>query len=75
MVRDIALVKYIVAISGASGSVYGIRLIRELLIREQEVHIIVSEPARLVIKHELGFIWIAGGRSKIQVTLRPYVLL
>ncbi|NLL87070.1 MAG: UbiX family flavin prenyltransferase [Syntrophomonadaceae bacterium] len=55
MVRDIALVKYIVAISGASGSVYGIRLIRELLIREQEVHIIVSEPARLVIKHELGW--------------------
>lgn len=49
------MVKYIVAISGASGSVYGIRLIRELLIREQEVHIIVSEPARLVIKHELGW--------------------
>lgn len=49
------MAKYIVAISGASGSIYGITLLRELLLRENEVHLLVSQPAQLVINHELGW--------------------
>ncbi|KUG04704.1 3-polyprenyl-4-hydroxybenzoate carboxy-lyase ubix [hydrocarbon metagenome] len=47
--------KYIVAISGASGAIYGIRLLQELLLRDNELHILVSDPAALVINHELGW--------------------
>jgi 4-hydroxy-3-polyprenylbenzoate decarboxylase len=45
--------RYIVALTGASGVVYGITLARELLALDYEVHIIASEPARLVIEQEL----------------------
>ncbi len=49
------MAKYIIAISGASGAAYSIKLLRELLIRDNELHITVSEPASLVISHELGW--------------------
>jgi 4-hydroxy-3-polyprenylbenzoate decarboxylase len=45
--------RYIVALTGASGVVYGIALARELLAREYEVHLVASEPARIVIEQEL----------------------
>ncbi len=61
--------KYIVAISGASGAVYGIRLLRELLLRDNELHILVSEPASLVIGHELG--WDLSG--SVEKTFRNYL--
>lgn len=47
--------KYIVALSGASGAAYGIQLLGELLLRDNELHVLASEPALLVIKHELGW--------------------
>lgn len=47
--------KYIVALSGASGATYGIQLLRELLLRDNELHVLASEPAMLVIKYELGW--------------------
>jgi 4-hydroxy-3-polyprenylbenzoate decarboxylase len=45
--------RFIVALTGASGVIYGITLARELLSRDYEVHIIASEPARIVIEQEL----------------------
>lgn len=47
--------KYIVALTGASGVEYGLALMRELLSRDHEVHLIVSDPAVLVLKQEAGW--------------------
>ncbi|MCL6472360.1 MAG: UbiX family flavin prenyltransferase [Firmicutes bacterium] len=47
--------EYTVAITGASGSIYGKRLLQVLLEQDYNVSLIISEPGKLVIKHELGF--------------------
>jgi flavin prenyltransferase len=46
--------KIIVAITGASGAIYGAVLVAELLQRPIEVHLIVSDYGRKVMAHELG---------------------
>lgn len=47
--------KYIVAITGASGVVYGVRLVQTLLKMGYEIHLIVSEAAYLVLEQEMGW--------------------
>ncbi|WP_353569886.1 flavin prenyltransferase UbiX [Candidatus Albibeggiatoa sp. nov. BB20] len=42
------------AMTGASGAIYGIRLLEQLLLAGKTVHFLLSKPARLVIKMELG---------------------
>lgn len=54
----------IVAITGASGSIYGLRLISELLEKMGDVNIIISPSGFLVIEHELG---LKFGRNKKQI--------
>ncbi len=44
--------KIIVAITGASGAQYGIRLVQELVKADKEVHLIVTEGAKKVIEYE-----------------------
>jgi len=44
----------IVAITGASGAIYGIRLIERLLAQGERVHLLVSQAGREVLAHELG---------------------
>lgn len=44
----------VVAITGASGSIYGTRLVGELLERGHEVVLLVSQAGRQVAGHELG---------------------
>jgi len=44
--------KILVGISGASGSIYGIRLLEELAKSNNEIHLIISEDAKKIIKHE-----------------------
>ena len=44
----------VVAITGASGVVYGQRLLEVLLQSGAEVHLTISDSARVVAKHELG---------------------
>lgn len=46
--------KVIVAVTGASGSVVGVRLIEELRKRKIDVVSVVSESGEKVIQHELG---------------------
>ena len=46
----------VVGITGASGTIYGIRLVQTLLESGREVHLVISEPARLVIKEEQGIV-------------------
>ncbi len=45
---------YIVAMTGASGAVYGVRLVKVLLEMGHRIALVISEPARLVIREELG---------------------
>ena len=44
----------VVAVTGASGVVYGQRLLEVLLQSNVEVHLTISESARVVAEHELG---------------------
>ncbi len=51
--RDLG--KYIVGITGASGSIYGVRLVEELLKTGNQVHIIISESGKKVLKYEMDY--------------------
>lgn len=44
--------RIVVGISGASGAVYGVRLLHHLKNINAEVHLVISNAARLTIKHE-----------------------
>ncbi|HBQ85095.1 MAG TPA: aromatic acid decarboxylase [Syntrophomonas sp.] len=61
--------RYIVALTGASGVVYGIALARELLAREYEVHLVASEPARIVIEQELKWSPVANWEDEFSTRL------
>lgn len=52
--------KYIVAITGASGVIYGVRLLEELLKRDIEVHLVASRAACIVLEEELNWDFAAG---------------
>ncbi|MEE4354087.1 MAG: UbiX family flavin prenyltransferase [Desulfatiglans sp.] len=45
--------RIVVGISGASGVIYGITLVKELLAYPMEVHVIITETGRKIIAHEL----------------------
>lgn len=47
--------KIVVGLTGASGVIYGIRLVEELLRTDSEVHLIISNPAQIVLEHELNW--------------------
>lgn len=47
--------KIVVGLTGASGVIYGIRLVEELLKTDSEVHLIISNPAQIVLEHELNW--------------------
>lgn len=44
----------IVGMTGASGVLYGVRLVKILLEMDRKVDLVISEPARLVIREEMG---------------------
>ena len=45
---------YVIGITGASGSIYGIRLTRELAQRMHTVHVAITSAGKQVMKEELG---------------------
>ena len=45
---------YVVAITGASGAIYGIRLVQAMTELGKDVALVISESARTVIREELG---------------------
>jgi 4-hydroxy-3-polyprenylbenzoate decarboxylase len=60
---------FIVAITGASGSDYGIRLVDELLRAGERVSLILTSAGRQVLNHETGLDWsseIKAQRSQAQ---------
>lgn len=46
---------YTIGITGASGSIYGVRLIQELLRLENKVHLVITEAGWQVLSHELNW--------------------
>ncbi len=60
--------RYIVALTGASGVIYGITLIKALLAKGIEVHMVISQPAGLVLEQEMG--WELGANPEL--TLGEY---
>ena len=45
---------YVIGITGASGSIYGVRLIQELALRKHAVHVVITAAGKEVMKEELG---------------------
>jgi 4-hydroxy-3-polyprenylbenzoate decarboxylase len=48
------LKKFIVAMTGASGSIYGIRILENLVNKNYDISLIVSENAQKIIQYETG---------------------
>ena len=46
--------EYVVGITGASGSIYGVRLVRELAKNKHRVDVVVTSAGRMVMREELG---------------------
>jgi 4-hydroxy-3-polyprenylbenzoate decarboxylase len=46
---------FVVAISGASGSIYGIRLVKALLEADARLLVILSDAGKKVLEHEMGY--------------------
>jgi flavin prenyltransferase len=57
---------FVVAITGASGSVYGLRLINELLCSGERVSLILTSAGRQVMNHETGLEWPAEIKEQRQ---------
>ncbi len=65
-----ATLPHILAITGASGAVYGLRLAEELLTRGIPVEMVVSEPGRMVLKQECA-LELSGAPARDREVLRP----
>ncbi len=64
--------KFIVAITGASGAIYGLRLIKELLKSGKRVYLIISSQAFFIIKTETGVNWAGRMESEIEKKIQKY---
>jgi 4-hydroxy-3-polyprenylbenzoate decarboxylase len=53
--------KIVIGITGASGSIYGYRLVKVLAQAGKEIHVILSDPGEQLLSMELGI-----GRSEIE---------
>jgi 4-hydroxy-3-polyprenylbenzoate decarboxylase len=58
--------QFVVAITGASGSLYGLRLVRELLRAGQRVSLMLTAAGRQVLNHETGLDWPGGIKQQRQ---------
>lgn len=60
-----------VAITGASGAIYAIRLIEELLKAGSRVSLLISKSGLIVLQEECGLDW-AGDETAMNYTARDY---
>ena len=63
---------FVVAISGASGSIYGIRLVNELVTSEADIHLCLSNQSFSIIKTETGVDLSGISAQEIQERVRKY---
>jgi len=61
----------VLAITGASGAIYGVRLCQELLQVEVRVTLLISRNGFLVLQEELGLDW-CGSETELQARLQQY---
>ncbi len=64
---------YIIGITGASGSIYAIRLMQELIARGHRVLLTVSEAGQLVLEHEVGLSIFGESNENAQEILRAHL--
>ena len=64
--------RIIIAVTGASGAIYGFRLAHVLVQRKFPIYLIVTQAARLVAKHELGLDFGEGEDRQARKTLINY---
>lgn len=64
--------RFILAISGASGSIIGIRVL-ENIIKESEVHLVISSQSFSIIKEETGLDWFSQDDKEIEKKIRRYL--
>jgi len=62
----------VVAVTGASGAIYGFRLAEVLVQKGLPLYLVVTQAARLVAKHELGLDFGGGGSGQVYETLVHY---
>ncbi|MBJ6802058.1 UbiX family flavin prenyltransferase [Geomonas propionica] len=63
---------FVVAITGASGSIYGLRVIEELLRSGARVSVMISDAGFAVLREECGLEW-GGAAQVVQEQLRQKV--
>lgn len=51
------MASYVIAISGASGAIYGVTLLEYLLKQNHQIYLVLSRSARVIIRGELGREW------------------
>lgn len=56
--------KFLIGITGASGCIYGLRLIEELIKKDHEINLVITSAGRQVIKEEIGNTFIEKFLSK-----------
>ncbi len=61
--------KYVFAITGATGAVIGIRVLREV-VRASEVHLLISSQAFPIIRHETGIDWVGDAEEEVGDKIR-----
>ncbi len=66
--EGLRVASYILCITGASGSVYGIRLLEELLGGGHEVDLIVTPTAEIILGHEMGLALKAGPGGRVVIS-------
>lgn len=62
----------VIAITGASGSIYGIRLVEELLKSGNSVHLILSKQAVSIIRTETGINWSGKTETETGEKIQKY---
>ncbi len=63
---------FTVAITGASGSIYALRLVEELLKSGYRIYLVISKQAFSIIKTETGVNWVGKADSEREKKIQKY---
>lgn len=63
---------WVVAITGASGVIYGIKVIEALYSAGERICLVISDPGKRVLKEELG-LFVTGDQQEITLQINNYL--